>query len=136
MAEHEIELMKLQLQRDLQEQQARERSEQRWSDLFKWFVALIWPLLVNGGAGYIQNRATTAVAAEVKTELTAAKTETDAKLSDIAGKQDVLVVSADANIKSLKAWKSGEPEDQNAATQAVVNAERLTENMPPVTPKP
>jgi len=58
------------------------------------------------------------------------------KLTAIATKADVLVVSADANIKSLKAWKSGQPEDQNAAAKAVVNAERLTENMPPVTPKP
>lgn len=71
-------------------------------------------------------------AAEIKTELKAAKVKTDASIAAIASKADVLVVQGDAGNKSWLAFETKDPADKDRATQAVVNAERLTENMPPV----
>lgn len=67
-------------------------------------------------------------AAEIKTELSAAKAVTDQTLGTVAA-------GVDASVRSWKAYQTKEPEDMNAATQAVVNAERLTEQMPAVVPK-
>ena len=102
--------------------------------LFRYLGPLLTALVL-----YYQSQAGKAVvekAAEIKTELTAAKTATDATLHSIATKQDVLVVQGDAGNKSWLAFETKDPADKDAAAKAVVNAERLTENMPPVTPKP
>lgn len=106
----EIELMKLRLQSELQQQQARERSEQRWSDLFKWFVALIWPLLVNGGAGYIQHR-------QIATSAAVVEEKTDAIAKDTA-------ITAAINTE-WKAGRTGDPVDMAKAERAAAKVEAM-----------
>lgn len=63
-------------------------------------------------------------AAEVKTELTSAK---ELESQDRA----VLKAGSKASVLSWKAYDTKNPDDKELATQAVVNAERLTETMPP-----
>lgn len=133
MSDTDIELLKLKIQHEMQREQLRH-------DLLKWLVVFVWPFVLQLGSAYIESRVTVAAAADVKkvaankaaelkTELTAAKVETDQAIATVAA-------GVDASVKGWKAYQTKEPEDMDRAAQAVVNAERLTENMPPVAPKP
>lgn len=128
MSTDEIELLKMQIQRDVQEQQAQERREQRRIQLFMWFVAFVWPLVVNVTTSLIEQQTAITQAAVVKSEVVAAKVETDKVLSDIGEKLDVGVaaaVSTNAINTDWLAKKTGDPEDEAKAQAAKERLDRM-----------
>lgn len=107
MSDHDIELLKLQMQR-----------EQMRADLFKWFVAFVWPFIVNLGTAYIQHQAIENVAN--KADVAATKAEV------VEATTKEIKTGVDASVKGWKAYQTKDPEDMNTAVEAVEKADKLT----------
>lgn len=80
--------------------------EQSRNDLFKWFVALVWPVIVQLSASYIERQAIDKVAAK------AAVVE-----RKIDANSDSLDINTAINTK-WQADRSGDPEDKAKADTA------------------
>lgn len=106
MSDTDIELLKLQIQR-----------EQNRADLLKWVVVFIWPLVVNVATAYVNNVAIASVAT---------------KAAAVEVKQDAITATSAASMQSWKAYDSKRPEDVDAAAKAIDHAEKLIEKMPAV----
>jgi hypothetical protein len=125
MSDTDIELMKLKLQGEMQQQLAQERREQANRDFWKW--AIMYLVMALGPVTtWVTNRQVSEKAAEAVKVAKETKVDQGEKLTAIAG-------GVDATIKSWKAYDTKQPEDMNAAAEAVANAERLIE--PVATPK-
>lgn len=124
MSADEIELLKIQLQRD----QLSAQREAARSDLFKWFVAFAWPLVVSTVTTLINHNAIGTVADKADKAATAA---TEAAAVAVETKQDqgekltAIVGGVDAGVKSWKAYQTKEPEDMHAAEEAISKAESI-----------
>jgi len=126
MSEHDIELMKLKLQGEMQQQLAQERREQANRDFWKW--AIMYVVMALGPVTtWVTNRQVAVKAEEAVTVAKETKVDQSKRLTAIAG-------GVDASVKSWKAFDSKKPEDMDAAAEAVQTAERLIEPITP--PKP
>lgn len=130
MSEHHIELLKLQIKR---EQDAR--------DFWRWAIVYVMLGLnpfMDMATAYVNNRAIGGVAAKADTAATAASKAATVAVetkADQGQKLTAINAGVEASVAGWKAYQTKEPEDMDRAAQAVVNAERLTEQMPPAVPK-
>lgn len=118
MSDEQIEIVKLQLE-------AQMRREQMRSDLFKWFVALVWPVFLNLATAYVDHLNAIEVAGKADK---AAQTSVAiaAKVDEIAP----ATLSTNAITAQWRAEHTGDPVDALKAAKAEQRLSAALEKMP------
>ncbi len=118
MSAEDIELLKLKLQAQMQREQNR-------ADLFKWFVAFAWPLVMHIVTAYFEHAAIANVAE--KADVAATKAVALEKTTKDIAKDTAINTAINT---SYEARRTGDPDDMAKAERAEAKVEKLADKSP------